>query len=120
MANISHPADLFQVEDLATGVGDLVAIRYRRLYLSPAHAVEMAELMKKHAQRILDRQAEESSRKLQFPENQTLVLSLGDSCEQGTPAGVYSPAGDKCPHAPCASCALLPRCSVALSQGGAS
>jgi hypothetical protein len=94
MANVSHPADLFQVEDLATGVGDLVAIRSRRLYLSPAQAIEMAELLKKHAQRILDRQAEESSRKLQFPENQTLVLSLGDSCEQGTPVGGNSPAGD--------------------------
>ena len=94
MANVSYPADLFQVQDLVTGVGDLVAIRSRRLYLSPAQAVEMAELMKKHAQRILSRQAEESTRKLQlFPESQA-AFSLGDSCDQGTPAGVNSLAGD--------------------------
>jgi len=89
--NVSHPADLFQVSDLATGVGDLVAIRSRRLYLSPGQALEMAELIKKHAQRILDRQTEKPSR-IQFPES-LAAFSL-DSCEQGkVPAGVNSPAG---------------------------
>lgn len=50
--NVSHPPQLFSVDLLATGIGDLVAIRSRRLYLTPAQAIHMGRLMIEAAERI--------------------------------------------------------------------
>lgn len=108
MANVSNPSALLGVDLLAAATGDLVAIRSRRLYLSRDQAVDLAGLLLSAVQKIDQRCAAVAFRRNPFPVER-LLLSLDDSCEQGTPAPAKTGAGEipplvRCPHEPCSSC----------------
>ena len=92
MANVLTPRVFFALDELVTCTGDLVAIRSRRLYLTPEQALELSGKLETFAQRLIERRATEKNRNL--PISEALSLSLGDSCDQGTPAAAKTVAGE--------------------------